>query len=269
MTLQENYKIKQAYLDMLNESTVGEHALRDISKPAVWIGTYGNYNDGNLYGEGEASGWIDLTTFDSGDEFRSWLTEQARGKDVEWMFQDYQGFPRDFYGESYIKDKLWDYLEFIKDSNQYGLNEKQLDAVIEHLGWERAKEALDDGYVHPYPECRTFGEVAQEIISELGEEAFSDSAYEDAFDYEKFGRECSWDWSESEHDGKTIYEEYGVGEDDDKALGEAIVDMYGDISELGKETIMRYVDYDNLGRDLRYDGTWIDVDGGMIQIDDF
>ena len=38
-----------------------------------------------------------------------------------------------------------------------------------------------------------------------------------------------------------------VREDDDYALGEAIVDMYGDIKELGADTIKRYVDYEKSG----------------------
>lgn len=291
MTLQENYKIKQAYIKMLSESIDGDatdHALHGDDKPAVWIGTYGNYNAGSLDGEGKASGWVDLTTFGSGEEFREWLDEQSGGKDVEWMFQDYMNFPRDFYGESSIDDGLWDYIEFIDGSNQYGLTEEQLDAVIEEVGWERAKEALDEGAVKVYSDCHTLGDVAQDMLSQYTKPdgtietyvnprskikyigPFPDSYYEDAFDYEKYGRESSWDWSESEHDGQTIYEAFGVSEDDDKSLGEAMIEeYYGGIEGLDDEELLRYVDFEELGRYLGNNGTWIDVGNDKIEIDDF
>lgn len=265
----ENDKIRAAYSIVLESEEVKQsqpqHKLtkEHENNPAVWIGTYGNYNDGNLYGVGEASGWIDLTTFDDADEFHDWLNEQSGGRDVEWMFQDYQNFPSSLYSESNI-DNVWDYIDF-KEENSW-ISDEVLDAVLEDYSFEEAVKKFDDGDIVVYPDCKSMGDVAQHLISEHGNEIFNDSTYENAFDYEQYGKESSWDWSESDNDGQTIYTAYGVDEDDDESLGIAIVDSFGGLEELGKETIMRYVDFDTIGRDLEIDGNWIHCGDSMVEI---
>ena len=63
--------------------------------PAVYVGTYAKYNNGSLGGA-----WIDLTTFDSYDEFVDWCRTVLHGDedDPELMFQDYENFPSAYYG---------------------------------------------------------------------------------------------------------------------------------------------------------------------------
>ena len=86
------------------------------------------------------------------------------------------------------------------------------------------------------------------------------------FDYEKFGRDCSYDGPYNEED-ETIYEEFGVEDGDDEALGEAIIDqMYGGIENTPKETIERYIDVEKLAREMGYENTYVEYDGGMIEL---
>lgn len=71
--------------------------------PAVYVGTYGKYNDGDLSGQ-----WLDLTSFDSYDEFIEYCMALHSDEDEpELMFQDYQEFPGQWYSESF-GEKVFD-----------------------------------------------------------------------------------------------------------------------------------------------------------------
>jgi len=77
-----------------------------VDTPSVYVGTYGKYNDGSIAGN-----WINLEGHDK-DSFlalcRSIHSDEA---DPELMFQDYENFPEEFYGESGLDDGLWEWLE--------------------------------------------------------------------------------------------------------------------------------------------------------------
>ena len=87
----------------------------DDENPSVYCGTYGKYNDGNLYGQ-----WIDLTTFDSYDDFADYCRAlHADEEDPELMFQDYENFPREFYDECLSRkdfDRIREYIELYEDN---------------------------------------------------------------------------------------------------------------------------------------------------------
>ena len=90
---------------------------------------------------------------------------------------------------------------------------------------------------------------------------------ENYFDYEKYGREMSWDGPMDNSFRGSIYAEFGVEEDDDAALGEEIINqMYGDVRNLDNRTLMNYIDVKALARGLESDFTYIDYDGGMIEL---
>ena len=64
--------------------------------PRIYVGTYAKYNDGSIDGE-----WVDLTDFDSYDEFVEHCRELHKDeKDPEFMIQDSEGFPSRWYHES-------------------------------------------------------------------------------------------------------------------------------------------------------------------------
>ena len=72
----------------------------------VYVGTYAKYNDGNLYGA-----WLDLEDYDY-EEFIAACKELHEDEhDPELMFQDYEGFPDEYYNESSINPEVWDWLE--------------------------------------------------------------------------------------------------------------------------------------------------------------
>lgn len=85
--------------------------------PSVYCGTYGKYNGGSLFGQ-----WIDLTTFDSYDDFANYCRAlHADEEDPELMFQDYENFPREFYDECLSRkdfDRIREYIELCEDNNK-------------------------------------------------------------------------------------------------------------------------------------------------------
>lgn len=72
----------------------------------VYVGTYEKYNNGSI-----AGAWVDLEQFDNIKGFLTHCAELHKDEaDPELMFQDFEDFPRQYYGESYISPELWDWL---------------------------------------------------------------------------------------------------------------------------------------------------------------
>lgn len=72
--------------------------------PALYVGTYSKYNDGNIYGK-----WLQLDTFSDYNEFievcKLIHSDEA---DPEFMFQDCSDLPSVFYNESGYSEEEWD-----------------------------------------------------------------------------------------------------------------------------------------------------------------
>lgn len=83
--------------------------------PRVYVGTYRKYNEGNLGGA-----WVDLAEFpDDKAGFLARCREiHSDETDPELMFQDYEGFPRAFYGESGLADGLFAWLAMEEDDRE-------------------------------------------------------------------------------------------------------------------------------------------------------
>jgi len=217
--------------------------------PAVYVGTYGKYNSGSLKGE-----WVNLDNFDSREEFLEYCREtlHADERDAELMFQDWENIPEGFISESYISDELWDFINIDED---YSIKE----AIADYC--DDANEAMNilnnQDYTVHY-NCDSVEDVVYQYLDESGPESFSNLEY--YFDYERFGRECSWDGPYNE-DSESIYQEFGVDEDDDEALGEEIINqMYGDIENAPKETIENYINVRMLAQALESERTFIEAD---------
>lgn len=77
----------------------------------VYVGTYAKHNAGSIKGA-----WLDLEDYSDAEEFISaCLKLHSDEPDPELMFQDFEGFPREFYSESMIKPGLWEWLELSED----------------------------------------------------------------------------------------------------------------------------------------------------------
>lgn len=150
-------------------------------KPAVYCGTYKKYNEGNLEGA-----WLDLSTFDNYDEFLeicALLHDDE--KDPEFMFQDYQNFPYDWYCESCpgkeTFDKIIEYCKLSEDEREI------VDAYMRDCGdkYCTVSEVLEF-YCGEFDSKEAF---AEHIVSEcynLDSMMGNLSSY---FDYERYARD--------------------------------------------------------------------------------
>ena len=80
---------------------------KSTTTPAIYVGTYHKYNCGSIAGR-----WIDLDDFIDKQDFLTACTKLHKDEaDPELMFQDWEGIPELFIGESYIEDSFWAYME--------------------------------------------------------------------------------------------------------------------------------------------------------------
>jgi len=121
--------------------------------PAIYVGTYGKYNNGSIAGK-----WITLTQFDSREEFYEACYELHKDEaDPELMFQDYEGIPTRFVSESGIN---WDFIDGFKaaqdrgnESAFYAYTEWSFDADFERFETLYRGEAEDEeSYAEEYIE---------------------------------------------------------------------------------------------------------------------
>lgn len=84
-----------------------QHLTPGPNGPAVYVGTYAKYNSGSIRGA-----WLNLEDYADHDGFiEACKALHSDETDPELMFQDYQSFPSAYYGESYIKPDVWEWLE--------------------------------------------------------------------------------------------------------------------------------------------------------------
>lgn len=99
-------------------------------EPALYCGTYAKYNGGSIAGK-----WLKLRDYASAEEFLQACRELHRDEsDPELMFQDFEGMPRELYGESLSladMQKLYDWLHL--DDADRELLDEYLEATGCHL----------------------------------------------------------------------------------------------------------------------------------------
>jgi antirestriction protein len=91
--------------------------------PKLYCGTYGKYNNGSIAGK-----WMDLSEYEDAEEFFAACAELHKDEhDPEFMFQDYECFPRSMYSECMSSEDINKLIEFAK------LGEDERDYVMEYL----------------------------------------------------------------------------------------------------------------------------------------
>lgn len=74
-------------------------------EPSIYAGTYGHYNNGSLKGK-----WFNLEDYRDAEDFLAAVQEFHGPGEHEFMYQDFQDFPRAFYSESHIDPVIWEWL---------------------------------------------------------------------------------------------------------------------------------------------------------------
>jgi antirestriction protein len=108
----------------------------NLSRPAVYVGTYAKYNNGSIEGA-----WVYLDDFTNEEEFYAFCHELHKDEeDPELMYQDFEEFPKRYYSESYINSDLWEWLAL--DDNEKDI----LEAYLECFGFDGTIEDAMDAY---------------------------------------------------------------------------------------------------------------------------
>jgi antirestriction protein len=106
----------------------------------IYVGTYAKYNAGSIKGA-----WLDLEDYSDRESFyEACKTLHADEADPEFMFQDYEGFPKSMYSESNVPAELWDWLQLDEDDRE--LLAVYQDNVDSDGDIDRAREAFCGKY---------------------------------------------------------------------------------------------------------------------------
>ena len=162
------------------EEAVSRHEWKHQSdSPALYCGTYGKYNSGNLSGM-----WVDLSTFDDYEDFVNFcLAIHADESEPELMYQDFENMPDSLYHESMGEkefNKIEEYCELCDDYS--------VEAVDDFLEWDSTEDLdnMHDAYVGVYDSREDF---AREIVSDCYDIENIMGNLACYFDYEAFARD--------------------------------------------------------------------------------
>ena len=74
-----------------------------LSEARVYVGTYGKYNNGSLFGT-----WLNLSDYLDKEDFYEACRELHKDEeDAEFMFQDWENVPEGLIGESWISENFF------------------------------------------------------------------------------------------------------------------------------------------------------------------
>ena len=126
--------------------------------PKVYVGTYRKYNNGDISGE-----WVDLTDYDDAEEFFEYCREiHSDEEDPEFMFQDFENFPKEMYCESMSAKDLEPILRYaqLKDYEREVFN-----AYIGYFGYDD-DWGIDKIYDKYHGEADSEEDFAERILDE-------------------------------------------------------------------------------------------------------
>ena len=129
--------------ESLKEAVKNHEQTNGSDSPALYCGTYGKYNSGNLSGM-----WLNVSTFDDYEDFVNFcLAIHADEEDPELMYQDFENMPDSLYHESMGEkgfNKISEYCELC--------DEYSVEAVDDFLEWYSPEDLdmMHDSYSGVY-----------------------------------------------------------------------------------------------------------------------
>lgn len=173
-----------------------EYKMTALDGAGVYVGTYRKYNEGSLFGM-----WINLEMFTDAEDFFDVCRELHKDEDdPEFMFQDFQGFPKEMYHESMSNDGIQlilDYLQLDDDTRE------MLDAYCECFGtdiedFDDFVETAKERNMGQWDSFRDFSDhMADEDIA--CHACANSDFFEKYFDYESYARDLEMDYYTSEN----------------------------------------------------------------------
>lgn len=161
------------------EDEILSHANSPYNEgPSIYCGTYAKYNNGDLSGM-----WIDLDSFYDFDDFINFCKAiHADELEPELMFQDYEGFPEEFFSESGMSEWEWEQIQkYITISHRF--SKEAADDFIEFKG---SIEGFENFYFGRFDSEEDF---ARNIIEESYNLEHMMGNLEIYFDYAAYARD--------------------------------------------------------------------------------
>ena len=165
--------------ESLKEAVIRHEWKHQSDSPALYCGTYGKYNSGNLRGM-----WVNVSTFDDYEDFVNFcLAIHADEEDPELMYQDFENMPDSLYHESMGEEGFNKIAEYCELCDDYGVS-----AVDDFLEWDSTEDLdnMHDAYVGVYDSREDF---AREIVSDCYDIENIMGNLACYFDYEAFARD--------------------------------------------------------------------------------
>ena len=162
------------------QEAISKHEWKhDSESPALYCGTYGKYNSGNLRGM-----WVDLSTFGSYEDFINFCCAiHADEDDPELMYQDFANMPDCLYHESMGEKGIEKIMEYWGMCNEYSVL-----AVNDFLEWRTPEDLCDmyDAYMGVYDSKEDFAREAVKECYNLEKMIGNLAGY---FNYKAFARD--------------------------------------------------------------------------------
>lgn len=165
--------------ESLKEEIKKHKQTNGSDSPAIYCGTYGKYNSGNLNGM-----WVDLSKFGSYEYFINFCKAiHADESDPELMYQDYENMPGSLYHESMGEKGFEKIMEYCELCDEYNVS-----AVEDFLEWYSPEDLdnMHDAYVGVYDSKEDF---AREIASDCFDIDKMMGSLARYFDYEALARD--------------------------------------------------------------------------------
>ena len=165
--------------ETLKEEIKNHEQTNGSDSPALYCGTYGKYNSGNLRGM-----WVDLSTFDSYEDFINFCKAiHADESDPELMYQDFANMPDCLYHESMGEKGIEKIMEYWGMCNEYSVP-----AVNDFLEWRSPEDLCDmyDAYMGIYDSEEDF---ARKTVNECYDLEKMMGNLADYFDYDALARD--------------------------------------------------------------------------------
>jgi len=157
-------------------------------QPAIYVGTYAKYNDGNLNGA-----WVDMTKIADREDFNDLIKAiHADEEDPEYMFQDWQSIPDKFIGESWLSDEWFEYCEATDDMDD---NEREAYAAYCKAASDTDVERFREAYAGQFDSDEDFAENMADQLGLIDESAAWPN---NCIDWERAARELMYDYFEQD-----------------------------------------------------------------------
>ena len=156
------------------------------NRSSVYASTFGLYSRGSLFGK-----WFYFDEYESLEEMKESIVAYFKGNDdPEVMYQDFENLPHALYDESSLSESLFNFCKYVENNEA---DYEAASAFVE-LFYEWDEEKFTEKYVGEFGTYQDLGwHFVENGCLEIPENI------EPYFDYEKYGRDCSFDLYESNH----------------------------------------------------------------------